>query len=112
MKFINKERQDILEVLNYQDGPCVYGFEQKDETFLALKVEEDNESNQTWIFCPLTVKDKHFYDQMKNNEISLKDFLKNKSGYLVKFDFEGSQQSEKRLSSIPEKFIKTYEIAG
>lgn len=107
MKFGNKAHQDILDVLNYEDGPILYGFEQKGESFLASKVSEDADQNQQWIIWPLTVKDKYFYDQMKEQAMPVSDFVKGKSAWLVDFDYLGVQTSEKLLTTVPAKFIKS-----
>ena len=99
MKFKNKLKQQVLEVLKYQDFPKVYGFYQHRKYYLAIWQKKIKE-NEEWIVVSLDKKDKLDYDNLLENK-DLKSFVKNKSGFLVHFSSITNKQTlEKEVSKI------------
>lgn len=111
MKLSNKFDQEILEILSYQDGPCVYGFAHKEQDFLASKISE-NEEGSRWLIIPLTSADLGDYENLKSKATSLSTFLKSRSGYVVEYDLDGDIVEQNKLSLIAPELIKSYEIDG
>lgn len=112
MKFANKKNQDILEVLHYDDGPCVYGFEQSGESFLACLQETKSDNSQRWLIFSLQTEDLGDYEKIKNQKMSLTDFVKNKPAWEVTYDYEGLCLQEKLLTGDLSKASKSYVLAS
>lgn len=110
MKFISKKDHDILEVLHYNEGPCLYGFEQKGESFLACLKKQNNDDSQTWILVPLTQDDKYNYELMKSNKLSLSDFIKDKGAWEVTFDYTGLNTKENWLPKVDTSKVPSYSL--
>lgn len=110
MKFVSKKHQEILEVLHYEDGPCLYGFEQDCKSFLAYLKKTNSDDSQTWLLFPLENSDKHSYEQMKDGKISLSDFVKDKGAFEVTFDYTGLSLKETWLSKVDSSSIISYAV--
>jgi hypothetical protein len=104
MKFHSKYDQDILCVCAYDDGPLVYGFCQDGQDYLAVKQSETSEAN-TWLFVPLTPKDKLKFDAYCEGQLSLSDLITSRSGFIVEFDEEGDQVMETKVDCLLPEMI-------
>lgn len=89
MKFKNRYEQNILEVLQYNNGPEVYGFIQDEEYYLAVKQTEEDNGNNSWLMVPLSKEDKNHYEALRQNLVTVQDFIKDRSTSLVTFNEEG-----------------------
>lgn len=105
MKFKSKYEQDILCVCEYDDGPSVYGFNQHDQDYLAVK-QGETEEGSTWLCVPLEQKDKPKFDAYTEGQLSLSDLIGHRTGFIVEFDEEGEQINETKVDNIlPEMIV-------
>lgn len=99
MKFKNKLKQQVLEVLKYQDFPKVYGFYQHRKYYLAIWKGE-NKTLEHWMMVSLDKNDKKSYEELLETK-NLKSFLKGKKGFLTSFDKVSLKQvQEKEIKEI------------
>lgn len=110
MKFVSKKQQEILEVLHYEDGPCLYGFEQDNQSFLAYLKKNHADDSQTWLIFPLDTSDKNNYENMKDGKISLSEFVKNKGAFEVTFDYTGLSLKETWVTKVDSSSIISYSV--
>lgn len=89
MKMKNRYDQEILEVLHYDNGPQVYGFVEKEKTYLAVKQNEDDTGNNSWLMVPLSKEDKNHYEALRQNLLTVDDFIKDRPQSLVTFNVHG-----------------------
>lgn len=97
MMFQNKRNLNVLEVLHYDEGPCVFGFEQQDKFYLAYLKQTNQDDSSLWLICSLENHMKEEYDKLKENKILLADFMASKKCHEVLFDYDGSCLSEKAV---------------
>ena len=99
MNFKNKEQQEILEVLVYNDGPKVIGFTQDNQDFVSLLKETKENGNSSHVVFSLQEEDLFDFRKFKDSPSENNSFLMNKDCFLLEYDYLGNLVSQKQYKS-------------